>query len=111
MDDVLDFVDIVADSELEGAFVWLLRLVGLLAVLAGLGLWLLTDMGLLVVPLALIVVGLAVAIAPTFSSRSRSSSAVVLAGQPAAVRAAPPDRAGSVNVTIKDERDESAVWS
>jgi hypothetical protein len=64
MDDVLDFVDIVADSELEGAFVWLLRLVGLLAVLAGLGLWLLTDMGLLVVPLALIVVGLAVAIAP-----------------------------------------------
>ncbi|MFB1062961.1 hypothetical protein ACEWFR_03420 [Natrinema sp. H-ect4] len=41
MDDVLDFVDIVADSELEGAFVWLLRLVGLLAVLSGLGLWLL----------------------------------------------------------------------
>lgn len=45
MDDVLELVDLVADSELEGVFVWLLRLVGLVAVVAGLGLWLLTDMG------------------------------------------------------------------
>jgi len=114
MDDVLDFVDIVADSELEGAFVWLLRLVGLLAVLAGLGLWLLTDMGLLVVllrpddrrRLSLW------RSPPTFSSRSRSSSvAGSLPGSRQPLGAAPPDRAGSVNVTIKDERDESAVWS
>lgn len=64
MDDALELVDVVADSELEGAFVWLLRLVGLLAVAAGLGLWLLTDMGLLVLPLLLIVGGLALLIVP-----------------------------------------------
>ncbi|MDS0474249.1 hypothetical protein [Natrinema sp. 1APR25-10V2] len=65
MDEVLEVVDVVADSELEGAFVWLLRLVGLLAVLAGLGLWLLTEMGLLVVPLVLIVGGLGLLIVPS----------------------------------------------
>ncbi|WP_254529300.1 hypothetical protein [Natrinema gelatinilyticum] len=64
MDDALELVDGIADSELEGAFVWLLRLVGLLAVAAGLGLWLLTDMGLLVLPLLLIVGGLALLIVP-----------------------------------------------
>ncbi|WP_408959043.1 hypothetical protein [Natrinema sp. 74] len=65
MDEVLELVDVIADSELEGAFVWLLRLAGLLAVLAGLGLWLLTEMGLLVVPLALIVGGLVLLIVPS----------------------------------------------
>ncbi len=64
MDEVLEVVDVVADSELEGAFVWLLRLVGLLAVLAGFGLWLLTEMGLLV-PLVLIVGGLALLVVPS----------------------------------------------
>ncbi|MFC7027634.1 hypothetical protein ACFQJ5_08570 [Halomicroarcula sp. GCM10025324] len=65
MDEVLDVVDVVADSGLEGIVTWLLRLVGLLAVLAGLGLWLLTDMGLLVVPALLVVVGLVLLVAPS----------------------------------------------
>ncbi|WP_251330879.1 hypothetical protein [Haloplanus pelagicus] len=65
MDEVLDVVDVVADSGFEGVLTWLLRLVGLLAVLAGVGLWLLTDMGLLVVPALLMVVGLVLLVAPT----------------------------------------------
>ncbi|MFA9415597.1 hypothetical protein [Natrinema sp. HArc-T2] len=65
MDDVLELVDLVADSELEGVFVWLLRLVGVVAVVAGLGLWLLTDMGILVLPLVLIVVGIALLVVPS----------------------------------------------
>ncbi|UPM44838.1 hypothetical protein [Halocatena salina] len=64
MDDILELADVVADSELEGALVWLLRLIGLLALLGGLGLWLLTDMGLLVLPLVLIVGGLILLIVP-----------------------------------------------
>ena len=64
MDDLLELVDVVADSELEGIFVWLLRLVGLLAVLAGLGLWLATDVGLFL-PLALILGGFVLLIAPS----------------------------------------------
>ncbi|ELY69260.1 hypothetical protein [Natrinema versiforme] len=63
MDEVLELADVVADSELEGLFVWLLRLVGLLAILGGLGLWLLTDISLLV-PLALIVGGIALLVVP-----------------------------------------------
>ena len=65
MDDVLELVDFVADSALEGVFVWLLRLVGLVAVVAGLGLWLLTDVGLLVLPLVLIVSGFVLLVAPS----------------------------------------------
>lgn len=64
MDDLLELADVVAESELEGVFVWLLRLIGLLALLGGLGLWLLTDIGLLVLPLALIVGGLVLLIVP-----------------------------------------------
>ncbi|MFC5366544.1 hypothetical protein [Salinirubrum litoreum] len=64
MDEALEVVEVVADSELEGAFVWLLRILGVLAVLAGLGLWLLTDMGLLILPALLIVVGLVLLVAP-----------------------------------------------
>ncbi|ELZ15006.1 hypothetical protein HTG_06140 [Natrinema mahii] len=63
MDEVLELADVVADSELEGAVVWLLRLVGLLAILGGLGLWLLTDIGL-IVPLALIAGGIALLVVP-----------------------------------------------
>ncbi|MFC7192062.1 hypothetical protein ACFQL7_23445 [Halocatena marina] len=65
MDDILELADVVADSELEGAIIWLLRLIGLLALLGGLGLWLLTDMGLLVLPLVLIVGGLILLIVPS----------------------------------------------
>jgi hypothetical protein len=64
MDEVLEAVEVVADSELEGAFVWLLRLLGLLAVLAGLGLWLFTEAGLFVLPALLVVVGLVLLVAP-----------------------------------------------
>ncbi|WP_049936348.1 hypothetical protein [Haloplanus natans] len=65
MDDALEVVDVLADSGFEGAITWLLRLVGLVAVLAGLGLWSLTDMGLLVVPAALIVLGLVLLVVPS----------------------------------------------
>ena len=65
MDDALEVVDLLADSGLDGAITWLFRLVGLVAVLAGLGLWLLTDMGLLFVPAALIAVGLVLLVAPS----------------------------------------------
>jgi len=65
MDEALEVVDTLADSGLEGAITWLLRLVGLLAVLTGLGLWLLTDASLLVLPAVLIVFGLVLLIAPS----------------------------------------------
>jgi hypothetical protein len=64
MDEVLDVAEVVADSELEAAFVWLLRLLGLLAVLAGLGLWLFTEAGLFVLPAVLVVAGLVLLVAP-----------------------------------------------
>jgi hypothetical protein len=65
MDEALEAVELLADFGLEGAVAWLLRVVGLVALLAGLGLWLLTDMGLLVLPAALLVVGLVLLVAPS----------------------------------------------
>ena len=65
IDEALEVVDVLADSGLEDAVTWLLRLLGLLAVLAGLGLWLLTDMDLLVLPAALIVLGLVLLVVPS----------------------------------------------
>jgi hypothetical protein len=65
MDEVLEVVDVAADAGLGGAVTWILRLVGLLAVLAGLGLWLLTDAGLLVLPALLVVVGLVLLVVPS----------------------------------------------
>jgi hypothetical protein len=44
---------------------WFLRLVGLLAVLAGISRWLFTEMGLLVVPGLLIAVGVVLLVAPS----------------------------------------------
>jgi hypothetical protein len=64
MDEVLDVAEVVADSELEGAVVWLLRILGAVAILAGLGLWLLTDAGLLVLPALLILVGVLLVTVP-----------------------------------------------
>jgi hypothetical protein len=58
MDEALEVAELAADAGLEGALVWLLRIVGLVLVLVGLGLWLLTEAGLLVLPAALIAVGL-----------------------------------------------------
>lgn len=65
MEEALEVVDVVADSELEGAVTWLLRVVGLVVLLGGLGMWLLTDMGLLVLPALLIVAGLVLLVAPS----------------------------------------------
>jgi hypothetical protein len=65
MDEVLDVVDVVADSGFEGIVTWILRLVGLVAVLAGLGLWLFTEMGLLVLPALLVLAGLVLLVAPS----------------------------------------------
>ncbi|GGN84692.1 MULTISPECIES: hypothetical protein [Haloarcula] len=65
MDEALEVVEVVADSELEGVVTWLLRLVGLAALLAGLGLWLFTEMGLLVLPALLMFVGVVLLVAPS----------------------------------------------
>ncbi len=65
MDEALEVVDLLADSGLEGVVTWFLRLVGLVVVLAGVGLWLFTEMGLLILPAALIVVGLVLLVAPS----------------------------------------------
>lgn len=56
MDEVLEVVELVADSGFEGIVAWLFRVVGIVAILVGLGLWLVTDMGLLVLPATLIAV-------------------------------------------------------
>ena len=64
MDDVLEVVDIVADSGFEGIVTWLLRLAGIVAILAGLGLWLFTEIGLLI-PALLILGGLVLVVAPS----------------------------------------------
>lgn len=57
MDEALDAAEIIADSELEGAVVMLLRVVGALMLLSGLGLWLFTAADLLWIPALLIIGG------------------------------------------------------
>ena len=64
MDEALEVVDVAADLGLEGALTWLLRVVGLLLVLAGIGVFLLTEVTWLV-PVGLIVVGLVLLVAPS----------------------------------------------
>ena len=64
MDEALEAAEVVADSELEGVIVWLLRIIGVLMILAGLGLWLSGSMPLLWIPAGLIVVGLGLIVAP-----------------------------------------------
>ncbi|WP_225333977.1 hypothetical protein [Halomicrobium urmianum] len=64
MDEALEVVDVVADAGLEGAVVWLFRLLGLLLVAAGLGVWLLTDAGVLLLPALLIVAGAVLLVVP-----------------------------------------------
>lgn len=64
MDEVLDVVELVAETGLEDVFAWLLRVVGVFLVLAGLGLWLLTEMGLLWLPAILMALGLFLLVAP-----------------------------------------------
>lgn len=64
MDDLLDAIDLLADRGLADAFVWLLRLVGVVAILVGVWLWLGTEVGPLV-PAIAVVVGLALLVAPS----------------------------------------------
>ncbi|QLH79698.1 hypothetical protein HZS55_21435 [Halosimplex rubrum] len=64
MDEVLEVAEVAADFGLGGVFRAILGLVGFLLVLGGLGLWLLTDMGLLVLPAVLLVVGALLMVAP-----------------------------------------------
>jgi len=63
MDEALEAVEIAEQLGLDGVLSWVLRAVGLLLVLAGLGLWLLTESGLLVLPAALIAVGVVMLVA------------------------------------------------
>jgi hypothetical protein len=65
MDEALEVVDLLADFGLEGVVTWLVRLIGLLAVLAGAGLWQFTEMGLLVLPAVLMVGGVVLLLAPS----------------------------------------------
>jgi hypothetical protein len=65
MDEALEAAEVIADLELEGAVVWLLRLLGIVAILAGLGLWLLTDAGVLWLPAILLGVGGVLVVAPS----------------------------------------------
>jgi hypothetical protein len=61
MDEILDVVELVADvGELAG---WLFRVLGIVAILAGVGVWLFTDITVLV-PAVLILVGLGLLIIP-----------------------------------------------
>lgn len=64
MDELLDVVDVLADSELEGMVTWMFRVLGVLAILAGLGLWLFTDVTLFA-PVVLVVVGLVLVAVPS----------------------------------------------
>ncbi|MBP2252757.1 fatty acid desaturase [Halarchaeum solikamskense] len=63
MDEILDVLDLLADSGLEGAIIWVFRILGLLAILAGIGVWLFTNITL-VVPVVLIIVGLVLIVVP-----------------------------------------------
>lgn len=63
MDEALEVVELAADAGLEGVISWILRLLGLLCIMAGVALWLTTD--LLLVPAGLVVVGLVLVVAPS----------------------------------------------
>jgi hypothetical protein len=65
MDELLEVVDLFADSGLEGIVTWLLRVVGILLLLGGVSLWLFTDMGLLVIPAVLLLLGGVLVLAPS----------------------------------------------
>lgn len=64
MDEALEVVDLLADSGLEGPLSWILRVLGIFLLLTGLGIWLLTDIGLLPVPAFLLVAGVVLLVVP-----------------------------------------------
>lgn len=63
MDELLDVAEVVTDSGFEGAFAWILRLVGIVLVLAGIGVWLFAGVTLLV-PAGLVVAGVVLVLVP-----------------------------------------------
>jgi len=63
MDELLEVVDVLADSGLEEAFAWLLRIIGIVCILAGIGVWLFVDVTILI-PIGLVVVGIALLVVP-----------------------------------------------
>ncbi|SEN03818.1 hypothetical protein SAMN05216388_1001218 [Halorientalis persicus] len=65
MDEILEVAEVAADFGLEGVMAWIVRLIGLLALLAGAGMWLVAEMSLLVLPAALMAVGLVLLVAPS----------------------------------------------
>ncbi|PSP61529.1 hypothetical protein BRC76_05995 [Halobacteriales archaeon QH_8_67_36] len=65
MDEVLTVVEILADPGFEGVVTWLLRLVWPALLLAGSGLWLLSEMGLVVVSAPLVLVGPVLLVVPS----------------------------------------------
>ena len=63
MEEALEVLEVAEQFGLDGVVSWVLRAVGFLLVLAGLGLWLFTDAGLLMVPAGLLVVGVVLLVA------------------------------------------------
>lgn len=63
MDELLDILDLFADLGLDGLVVWLFRLLGFVAILAGVALWLFADVGLLI-PAVLIIIGIILLVVP-----------------------------------------------
>ena len=63
MDEILDVAELVVDSGLEEAVAWLFRIVGILCILAGIGIWLFVDVTALV-PIGLIVLGIVLVAIP-----------------------------------------------
>jgi len=65
MDELFEVADLVADSGLEGAVSWLFRAIGVVAILAGLGLWLLAELSLVPIPVSLMVIGVLLVLIPS----------------------------------------------
>jgi hypothetical protein len=65
MDEALEAVELAADLGLDGAVNWLLRIAGILAIVAGLALWLGLGWDLLVVPAILLAVGVVLVVVPS----------------------------------------------
>lgn len=65
MEEVLDAVEVAEELGLESAIAWILRVIGLLALVIGAYLWLGTEMGLLVLPALLLLVGVVLLVAPS----------------------------------------------
>jgi len=63
MDEALDLVELVADLGFSGSLKWLLRLLGLILVVAGIAVYLIADVGV-VVPVLLVTAGMVLIVIP-----------------------------------------------